>query len=181
MLSAALPSVPFPHFGFRSTIFGGYVQDDIRLRPNLTVNLGLRYEMSTVPTEVRGRLSALRSPTDSTPHIGNGLFQNPTLRNFEPRVGFAWDPFRNGKTSVRGGFGMFDVLPLPYLLGQFAINAAPFTENGSVNNLPSGSFPTEAFNILAAQIIAGTGLRVPLHSTQSQTQLRHAVEPERPA
>ena len=157
----ALPNLPVPHFGFRATLFGGYVQDDVRLRPNLTVNLGLRYEMSTVPSEVLGRLSALRSPTDSKPHIGNGLFQNPTLRNFAPRVGFAWDPFRNGKTSVRGGFGMFDVLPLPFLLGQFSTNAAPFIEGGSVNNLPPGSFPTGAFNLLASAIAVGTGQEFP--------------------
>jgi hypothetical protein len=157
-LNAPLPTAPFLRFGFRTSIFGGYVQDDVRLRPNLTANLGLRYEMSTAPTEVRGRLSALHSPTDSTPHLGNPLFQNPTLRNFEPRVGFAWDPFGSGKTSVRGGFGMFDVLPLIYLLANTGTGVAPFSEFGVANNLPAGSFPTGAFNILAAQIAVGTGL-----------------------
>jgi hypothetical protein len=160
-LQGAIPSIPFLHFGFRGTIFGGYIQDDIRLRPTLTVNLGMRYEMSTVPTEVNGRLSTLRKPTDSVPHLGNGLFQNPTLRNFAPRVGFAWDPSGNGRTAVRGGFGIFDVLPLPFLLGQFGINVAPFTGNGSVVNLPPGSFPTQAFDILVSQIGAGTGLEYP--------------------
>jgi hypothetical protein len=160
-LQGAIPSIPFLHFGFRGTIFGGYVQDDIRLRPTLTVNLGLRYEMSTVPSEVRGRLSTLRNPTDSIPHLGNGLFKNPTLRNFAPRVGFAWDPFGNGRTAVRGGFGMFDVLPLPFLLGQFGINVAPFTGNGSIVGLPAGSFPTQAFNILVSQVGSGTGLEYP--------------------
>ena len=164
VLFAPLPSAPFIHFNFRSTIFGGYVQDDIRLRPNLTVNLGLRYEMSTVPAEAHGHLSALHSPFNQTFQdtiVGNTVFQNPTYHNFEPRIGFAWDPFGNGKTSIRGGFGLFDVLPLPYLLGQFATNTAPFTENGTANNLPAGSFPTGAFDILANNAANNLGLRIP--------------------
>ncbi len=164
VLFAPLPSVPFIRFNFRSSIFGGYVQDDVRLRPTLTLNLGLRYEMSTVPSEAHGHLSALHSPFNQTFQdtiVGSTVFKNPTYHNFEPRVGFAWDPFGNGKTSVRGGFGMFDVLPLPYLLGQFATNTAPFTENGTANNLPAGSFPTGAFNILAANAANNLGLRIP--------------------
>jgi hypothetical protein len=164
VLSAPLPSVPFIHFNFRSSIFGGYVQDDVRLRPTLTLNLGLRYEMSTVPSEIHGHLSALHSPFDQTFQdtiVGSSVFSNPTYRNFEPRVGFAWDPFGDGKSSVRSGFAIFDVLPLPYLLGQFATNTAPFTENGTANNLPAGAFPTDAFNILATNAANNLGLRIP--------------------
>jgi hypothetical protein len=163
LMFGPLPSAPFVPFAFRATIFGGYVQDDLRLRPNFTLNLGLRYEMSTVPHEIHGtgRLSALHSLTAPVAISGNPLFHNPTFHNFEPRLGFAWDPFRNGKTSVRGGFGMFDVLPLPYLLGQFTPNAAPFTEGGSVNSLVAGDFPIGAFNKLSSVILAGNGLRLP--------------------
>src|SRR5579875_1150169 len=147
-LLAPVPGIPFPTLGLRGSIFGGYIQDDIRLWPNLTLNAGLRYEMSTVPTETNGRLSVLRSPVNQslqTAHIGNGIFlKNPTLHNFMPRVGFAWDPFKTGKTSIRGGFGMFDVLPLPYFLGQTASAAAPFAESGLAVNLLPGDFPTLA-------------------------------------
>ncbi|HLK32515.1 MAG TPA: carboxypeptidase regulatory-like domain-containing protein, partial [Terriglobales bacterium] len=162
VLFAPVPSKPFIHFNFRSSIFGGYIQDDMRVRPTLTLNLGLRYEMSTVPAEIHGNLSALHSPFNQTfadTIVGKTVFSNPTYHNFEPRIGFAWDPTGTGKTSVRGGFAIFDVLPLPYLLGQFATNTAPFTENGSANNLPPGSFPTQAFNILAAQAVSNIGLR----------------------
>ncbi len=163
-LAAPLPSAPFIHFNFRSSIFGGYLQDDVRLKPTLTLNLGLRYEMSTVPSEIHGHLSALHSPSGQTfadTIVGKTVFDNPTKRNFEPRVGFAWDPFRNGKTSVRGGFAMFDVLPLPYLLGQFATNTAPFTENGTITNLGQGTFLTPAFDALAALAANNQGLRIP--------------------
>jgi outer membrane receptor protein involved in Fe transport len=67
---------------FRQTLFGAYVQDDWRWRPNFTWNLGLRYEMTTVPTEIHGKLVNLRNLTDATPHLGEPLFSNPTLRNF---------------------------------------------------------------------------------------------------
>ena len=80
----------------------------------MTLNLGLRYEMSTVPTETDGKLANLRNLSDATPHLGDPFFNNPTTKNFEPRIGFAWDPFSNGKLAVRGGAGLFDVLPLPY-------------------------------------------------------------------
>jgi hypothetical protein len=136
--------------GLRQTIFGLYLQDDWRWRPNLTLNLGVRYEMSTVPTEVQNRLSVLLNITDPTPHLGNPLFLNPTLRNFDPRVGFAWDPFSNGKTAVRGGVGIFDVLPLPYQFYNGANRGTPFFLQGSATNLPPGSFFAGAFPLLGA-------------------------------
>jgi hypothetical protein len=158
----------FPTFDFHTTIFAGYVEDDIRLKHGLTLNLGLRYETSTVPYEVNRRLSSIQSPYNQTkPTIENTAFQNPTRRNFEPRVGFAWDPFGNGKTSIRSGFGIFDVLPLAYEFGQFASNAAPFVTNALVttvsptNPLVQGDFPTTAFNKLAANAALGLSLRIP--------------------
>jgi hypothetical protein len=117
----------------RQSLFGAYLQDDWRFRSNLTLNLGLRYEMTTVPTEINGKLANLRNLSDATPHLGDPFFNNPTKRNFEPRIGFAWDPFSNGKMAVRGGAGFFDVLPLPYQFTLLATQAAPFFQYTSID------------------------------------------------
>jgi hypothetical protein len=127
--------------GDRQTLLGGYLQDDWRARHNLTLNLGLRFEMVTVPTEVENKISNLVTFTSPTPKLGSPYFNNPTLRNFEPRVGVAWDPSGHGKTSVRAAFGIFDVLPLIYEFSGAIGTSAPFTEKVAAAGTP-GSFPT---------------------------------------
>src|SRR6202790_5437039 len=134
----------------RQNIFGLYLQDDWRWKPNLTLNLGLRYEISTVPTETRGKTANLQNLMDPLPVCGTlkygncsgtgPFFPNPTLHNFEPRFGFAWDPFRNGKTAVRGGMGLFDVLPLPYQFVLMTTQSAPFFSYTAINNPGQGTF-----------------------------------------
>ncbi len=165
--SSALGGTYTPR-GLRQTLFGAYFQDDWRWRPNLTLNLGLRYEMVTVPTEVQGKLVNLLNITDPVHHcaitppppfvptqcppLGGPLFKNPTLRNFEPRVGFAWDPFHNGKTAVRGGLGIFDMLPMTYQLNLMQVLAAPFFQLGTLTNKQAlaGKFFAGAFPLLTS-------------------------------
>jgi Carboxypeptidase regulatory-like domain/TonB-dependent Receptor Plug Domain/TonB dependent receptor len=133
----------------RQTIFGAYIQDDWKLKPNLTLNLGLRYEMSTVPTAIKDQLVNLRSLTAPTSTLGSPWFSNPTLTNFEPRVGLAWDPFHNGATSVRAAFGFFDVLPLISEFFVMADASAPFSLLISTGNLAPGAFPSGLNNASA--------------------------------
>jgi hypothetical protein len=136
--------------GLRQSIFGMYVQDDWHVRSNLTLNLGLRYEMASVPTEVQGKLSTIINLTDATPHLGDPFFLNPTKRDFQPRIGFAWDPFHDSKTAVRGGFGIFDVLPLIYQFLTLNGQAAPFYASGNTSDLVklAGTFPAGAIGLL---------------------------------
>lgn len=102
---------------WRHTLVGIFFQDDVRARNNLTLNLGLRYEFLTKLKDSRngGQSSNfLKAPTSrgsiplTQPLVGETPFvENNSLRAFGPRVGLAWDPFNDGKTSVRAGFGIF--------------------------------------------------------------------------
>lgn len=147
-LGATIPGSLSPR-DIRQTMLAGYLQDDWKLRRNFTVNLGVRYEFTTVPTEVNGKLDNLRTLTAAAPTLGSPYFSNPTYKNFAPRVGFAWDPFRDGKTAVRGAFGVYDVLPLIYEFTLALTETAPFYKIGTSGNLPAGSFPTAAAALVA--------------------------------
>jgi carboxypeptidase family protein/TonB-dependent receptor-like protein len=142
VLFVKAPNTDF-YRGLRQTVFGFYAQDDLKLLPNLTLNLGLRYEPSTTPTEVNNKVANLRNVTDAAPTVGDPFIDNPSMRSFAPRVGFAYDPTKKGLWSIRGGFGIFNV---PLRPDQYFLQLSTQPPFGNTVVLP-GLFPN-AFTAL---------------------------------
>jgi len=99
----------YSHRDFRHIEFTPYIQDDWKVTPKLTLNLGVRWEFISNPVETHNQLWTITNfATDSAyTNVPNVMKENPTIGAWNPRVGFAYDPFADHKTSFRGGFGLF--------------------------------------------------------------------------
>lgn len=86
--------------------FGGFVQDDYRMTNRLTLNLGMRYDIWTVPTEKNGRIFNRGGPFGFGSVLPPNQAYQPDHNNFQPRIGFAYR--MNSKTVIRSGFGIFN-------------------------------------------------------------------------
>lgn len=123
---------------FRSPFWQFYAQDDLRLTRRLTINLGLRYELNQIPREQQDRLVAFRPGVQSRrlPDAPPGLLLEgdpgvervirTTRTNFGPRIGLAWDPLGDGRTSLRAGYGIYFDPLLQVVFTNLGVNV-PFT------------------------------------------------------
>ncbi len=146
---------------FRAHDLSGFVQDDWKVTPRLTLNLGLRYDYLSPSTDKRDRLGnfdpSLLSPATlatggaglrsgfilpaganfgsitGTPGVSDSTFSVANNKNFAPRIGFAWDPVGDGKTAIRGGYGIYYVRISNQTLLQL-LTAAPFFQLSAIVN-----------------------------------------------
>jgi len=147
----------FGTFGreFRQYFIALYMQDDWRVTPNLSVNLGMRWEPYTVPTENNGIIDNQRNLLDAKPTLGDPWWQNNSWTNFSPRMGFAWSPGTSGSTSVRGGFGIFYVPNDSSIYTPPALNAFTFSPRLQVTEIDPSLFPNAVPLLAAALTTAG--------------------------
>lgn len=142
-------SDPRPERDVRMFVGGFYLQDDFRATDRLTFNLGLRYEPYGVPRETKGLESTLKNALDPAYTVGSQVIRNPSLKNFGPRLGFAWDMFGDGRWSVRGGVGLYHDVLLPMIYRNVFSGAPPFSNVLNVDN------PTNFPDVLADARIPG--------------------------
>ncbi len=117
-------------------------QDNYKLLPNLTLELGYRFEWNTTPTERHNRFVAFNPATSSLRQVGTPGFSQlyPDNYNHQPRLGFAWDVFSNARTVLRAGYGIFYDQPVTNSVTGLASNP-PFTSRVQINNPPSFGNP----------------------------------------
>jgi hypothetical protein len=115
----------------RQSTFAAFLQDNWSVRPSLTLNLGLRYEYANRIEEADGLTSQLINITDPTATVGPLYEKPPTNLAFSPRIGFAWSP-DHGKSSLRGGFGVFYEHPNLFLIRTALAELPPYTLVGRI-------------------------------------------------
>jgi hypothetical protein len=128
--------------------WGLFVQDSYRLRHNLTLNIGLRYDWNSTPTEANNRFSVFDPATAALMQVGTpgfGQIYQTNNKNFQPRIGLAWDPFGDGKTSVRAGYAIMTQQPLTNIASDLTANppfATPLAASGVVPLEAAATFTT---------------------------------------
>lgn len=159
-VDGALQFVGDSHRNFRFNSYGVFAQDSFKLRRNLTLNYGLRYELNTVLHEAHGRLSSWWPQKYTTflpldPNVqtnlpvleasgivtqsGTGGVYNGDHNNFAPRIGLAWDLFSNGQTVLRAGYGVFYETIIGNIPGNVMLNP-PFLPD-YFNAFPFAGWP----------------------------------------
>lgn len=152
----------FPEIGIRNTYYQTFVQDNFQASKKLSINMGLRYQYDSTPTESHNRIANFDLATGQLQPEGSSILHAPRL-DFAPRFGIAYTPSDSGKTVLRAGFGIFySDLNGGNLAQNLPANVPGLGYTASVNylqvpglvglpfpNLSSFAIPTTSFSAIA--------------------------------
>jgi hypothetical protein len=113
-----------------------FVQDSFKWKPNFTVNVGVRYAWNSSPSEATSRFTNF-DPTTGT-LVSSPQPYHTNNKNFQPRIGFAWDPFKDGKTSVRAAFAIMTQDPTTNIITGLSSNplfALPLSASSATSSI----------------------------------------------
>lgn len=117
--------------------YGAFVEDSFRVKSNLTLQLGLRYDWNSTPSEAENRFTVFDPATVTLNQIGTPGFGQPfhtNNKNFQPRLGVVWDPFKTGRTVVRAGYAILTDQPVTGIVTGLNSNppfSAPLTSTAA--------------------------------------------------
>src|SRR5579875_1002447 len=183
---ANFSAIPAPTLlGWRSWEGAGYAEDTMRLKPNLSVSLGLRVEFTDGWNEAFGRAANYvfdpNGVIETEPRVAASAFTVNNARFLpQPRVGIAWDPFGRGRTVIHAGFGIYNDLQdgLGYRLDQ----NAHFNTSFTLNNVTLSTFPFEpGIGVPAGAKVAPAGVQPNLQTPTIESytlRIDHELGPD---
>jgi hypothetical protein len=139
----------------RELLMAFYANDSWKVTPRLTINLGVRWEPATNPSEAFNNLyNIVNPPYGAYQRVSNMFQSNPYWKDIDPRIGFAFDPFKDHKTSIRGGFGIFHDPPTARLFGSCTFDTYPAITEQQANPVYPMTF-TNAITPTPQAVICG--------------------------